>query len=263
VVRTPFEVAAAERRLRASIFKPTDGPLGSFNRRLSIPISIALIRIARLSPHIMSLAVMLLGVYAGWLFARGTYLVGVAAALLSWAASVLDGCDGELARLQYKDSAFGCWVDTVGDYVYYFAVFAGLTVGTVRHTGGSRVALAAGAALGIGVLLTVTLLTLLRWRTTGGRPERLRTQTRAHFDATGSRWARLVGPLSNCATRATMPYGILALALIGQLPVVFVLATIGAQAYWIILAMQYRKLVDPSASFWAGSARLSPESHIR
>jgi phosphatidylglycerophosphate synthase len=242
-VESGDDIADAEAALRASIFKPTDGTLGRFNRRLSIPISVALIRATRLSAHAMSVVVIGLGLYAGWLFSVGSYRSGVAAAIISWAASVLDGCDGELARLQYKESALGCWVDTLGDYVYYLAVFAGLTVGAVRQTG-SPAFWWCGAVLCAGVLLTFLLLILLRWRITGGRPERLRSRTKDHFYGTGKLWARVVAKLSTCATRATMPYGIVAFAIVGLLPVVVVLATIGAQVYWISLAREFRRLVN-------------------
>jgi phosphatidylglycerophosphate synthase len=244
-VMTRAHVADAERRLRASIFKATDGPLARFNRRLSIPISIALIRAARLSANAMSVFVIAMGLYAGWLFSHGTYAAGVIAALVSWAASVLDGCDGELARLQFKESAFGCWVDTLGDYVYYIAVFAGLTVGAARYTG-SALFWWCGAALSIGVLLTLALLILLRWRATGGHPEHLRSRTTAHFAGSGKRWARLAAKLAPCATRATMPYGIVMFAVLGLLPVVVVLATIGANLYWISLAREFRRMVNDS-----------------
>jgi phosphatidylglycerophosphate synthase len=170
---------------------------------------------------------------------------------------VLDGCDGELARLQFKESAFGCWVDTAGDYVYYIAVFAGLTVAAARQTG-SRAFWWCGAALSIGVVLTLGLLILLRWRATGGRPERLRTTTAAHFYGTGKRWARIVARLAPCATRATMPYGLLGFAVLGLLPVVVVLATIGANVYWISLALEFRRLVNDPAG---GDSTRAPASH--
>ena len=53
---------------------------------------------------------------------------------LSLAASILDGCDGEIARLKYQESALGCWIETFGDYSYYIAIFIGLTIGAVRQT---------------------------------------------------------------------------------------------------------------------------------
>jgi len=238
---TPDQLAAAERRLRESIFKPTDGVLGRFNRRMSIPISVALIRWTRFNAHLMTSILIVMGVYAGWLFSLGSYTTGVLAALVSLAASILDGCDGELARLQYKESKFGCWLDTLGDYTYYLAVFTGLTVGVVRQTGWAGYWWI-GAAVLFGSLATFGLLIVLRGRITDGRPERLRAAANEHFHATGT-WARLLKELSTVATRATMPYGILALAVLDLLPVVLVLAAIGAQIYWLSLAFEFRRLV--------------------
>ena len=75
-----------------------------------------------------------LGFYSAWLFSLGHYWTGVFAAVLSLAASILDGCDGEIARLKYQESALGCWIETFGDYSYYIAIFIGLTIGAVRQT---------------------------------------------------------------------------------------------------------------------------------
>jgi hypothetical protein len=44
-----------------------------------------------------------------------------------------------------------------------------------------------------------------------------------------------------------MPYGIMALALAGLLPLVMVLAAIGANVYWISLVLKLRHLLaDPA-----------------
>lgn len=238
------DLARAERQLRTSIFKPTDCQFGRFNRRMSIPISMRLIEWIRFSPHVMSVLLIAIGLAAGWLFSRGSYLTGVLAALLSVAASILDGCDGELARLQYKESRLGCWLDTLGDYIYYFAIFTGLAIGVSRgsHSG---FLWWSGAALLTGMALTFALLILLRWRMTNGRPERLRTTTKAHFYGTGKRWARQAARLSNCATRATMPYGILGFAVAGALPVLIVIGAVGTQMYWISLALELRRMLEP------------------
>jgi phosphatidylglycerophosphate synthase len=236
------ELDAAERSLRASIFKPTDGKLASLNRRLSIPISVMLIRLMRMNANLMSVLIIALGFWSGWLFSRGDYLHGVLAALISWAASVLDGCDGELARLQYTESAFGCWVDTIGDYIYYLAIFAGLTAGTARATGWGGFWWI-GAALAVGMFLTFALLILLRGRITAGHPERLHANAKQHFYSSGSRWKWLVAKLSTCTTRATMPYGIVALAVADLLPVVLVVAAFSAHVYWMCLALELRDLL--------------------
>jgi phosphatidylglycerophosphate synthase len=185
------------------------------------------------------------GLYAGWLFSRGSYVEGVIAALVSWAASVLDGCDGELARLQHMDSAFGCWLDTLCHYGYYLSIFTGLAVGITRQADG-RGLWWIGASLLIGASLTLGLLILLRGRITGGRPERLRTTANAHFENAGKTWTAWAAWLSTCATRATMPYGLLLFAVLDLLPAFVVFAAVGAHAYWIGLALQLRNLLRPS-----------------
>jgi phosphatidylglycerophosphate synthase len=241
-LRSRSDLAAAERRLRQSIIKTTDGYLARLNRRMSIPISVALIRSMRLSAHAMSLFLLVLGVYSGWLFSRGTYVTGVLGAVVAWIASVLDGCDGELARLQFTESPLGCWLDTLGDYSFYIAMFIGLTTGAVRQSGWPGFWWIGGILLA-GTLLTMGLLMLLRGRITSGAPERLRAIAQTHFKRAGKAQARLAW-LSTCATRATMPYGVIAFALLGQLPAVLVLAMVGAQMYWIGLAAELRNLVD-------------------
>jgi phosphatidylglycerophosphate synthase len=246
-VSTREEADEAEARLRASIIKSTDGRLARFNRRLSIPLSVVLIRFTRLSPHAMTIALTLIGLYAAWLFSRSEYVSGVVAALLSWVASVLDGCDGELARLQYKESSFGCWLDTAGDYVYYIAIFAGITISALDDTRWPGLVWI-GGALGLGMLLTFAFLILLRWRITGGRPELLRTRARGHFNNAGTRWTRLAAKLDTCTTRATMPYGIVAFALLDALPALVVLAAVAAQLFWITLATKTSAMLQESGS---------------
>jgi phosphatidylglycerophosphate synthase len=214
---------------------------------MSLPLSLALIRWTRFSPHAMSVFVMALGFLSGWFFSRGSYGMGVLGALLSWGASVLDGCDGELARLQMKESAFGCWLDTLGDYTYYLAIFVGMTIGAARQTGETGYWWIGGLLL-TGTIITLALLVILRHRTTGTQPDLLRTNTKAHFYATGKTWARIVAKLSTCATRATAPYGILVLAILGLVPVVLVLATIGAHVYWVSLAIELRRLLGRAST---------------
>ena len=91
---------------------------------MSLPISIALIR-TPLTANQLSVILVAIGFYAAWLFSIGHYWPACSAAFLSLAASVLDGCDGEIARLKYQESALGCWIETVGDYSYYLAIFVG------------------------------------------------------------------------------------------------------------------------------------------
>ena len=234
----------AEATIRRATYKETDPFLARFNRRMSLPISLWLLR-TPLTANGLSMMLVVAGFYAAWLFSLGTYWTMLAAAAISLAASILDGCDGEIARLKYQESTFGCWLETVGDYSYYIAIFIGITVGTVKYTGIDAFYGIGEAALA-GLLLTLVLLIFLRQRITAGRPEKLQAITKAHFYASGSKWAWLVAKISFCATRSTMPYGIFVFALLGLLPAIVVLAMIGANVYWISLVFKLKGLLAGS-----------------
>jgi FKBP-type peptidyl-prolyl cis-trans isomerase FkpA len=240
-VQRQEDVPAAELAIRRATFKPTDGVLARFNRRISLPISLMLIR-TPITANQISVGIVALGFWAAWLFSRGTYAAGLFGAAVSLAASILDGCDGEVARLKYQESVFGCWLETVGDYSYYFAIFIGITIGAVRSTGNPIFYDLGLAALG-GSLITAFLLLLLRQRMTASQPERFGAAGKAHFIRSGGAWARFLAWLSVCATRAVMPYGILMLAVAGLTPAVIVFAAIGANVYWIALTTRLRTLL--------------------
>jgi phosphatidylglycerophosphate synthase len=238
---SPDDLAAAEQTIRRSTYKDTDATLARFNRRMSLPISIALIR-TPLTANQLSVSLVAMGFYSAWLFSIGDYWTGVLGAFLSLAASVLDGCDGEIARLKYQESALGCWIETVGDYSYYIAIFAGLTLGAVRQTGAEIFYWLGALALG-GLLLTFALLIYLRTRITAGQPEKLHAVAAARFRADGSLWSRVIWRISFTATRSAMPYGIMAFALCNALPGIVVLAAIGANIYWVSLVLKLRHLL--------------------
>ena len=237
----PDDLGAAEQTIRRSSYKDTDATLARFNRRMSLPISVALIR-TPLTANQLSVSLVAIGLYSAWLFSIGNYWTGMLGAFLSLAASVLDGCDGEIARLKYQESALGCWIETAGDYSYYIAIFVGLSVGAVRQTGVEIFYWLGAVALG-GLLLTFALLIYLRTRITAGQPEKLHAVAKARFLADSSLWARVIWRISFTATRSAMPYGIMAFALFNALPGIVVLAAIGTNIYWVSLVLKLRHLL--------------------
>ena len=241
----PPDVEAAEQTIRRASYKPTDNKLARFNRRMSLPISIALIP-TPLTANQLSVALVAVGFYSAWLFSLGQYWAGVLAAFLSLAASVLDGCDGEIARLKYQESALGCWIETFGDYSYYIAIFVGMTIGAVRFTGWPIFYWFGAIAL-LGTLVAFAFLIYLRTRITAGRPERLHSIAKQRFKADPTWWSRIIWRISFVATRSAMPYGIMALSLVGLTPLVVVLAAIGSNTYWISLVLKLRHLLGEGA----------------
>ena len=59
-----------------------------------------------------------------FLFFLGGYITLVIGAILAQVASVIDGCDGEIARLKFQVTEFGGWFDAVLDrYADAFLLF--------------------------------------------------------------------------------------------------------------------------------------------
>ena len=128
------DCVAAERKLDRWLVKSTDGIFARMNRRVSIPISRQLIK-TPITPNMVSLFTLALSLVAGACFAFGGYWNCLIGALLGVLGSILDGCDGEVARLKLQVSDFGCWLDTICDYLYYFVTFAGVIIGVLRGNG--------------------------------------------------------------------------------------------------------------------------------
>jgi len=107
--------------------KPTDGPVSRYlNRPLSVMFSRHLAKLD-ITPNQISLFSFLCSLLAAGLFAMGGYIYLLIGGALAQFASIIDGCDGEVARLKYQKSNFGGWLDAVLDrYADAFLLF-GLT----------------------------------------------------------------------------------------------------------------------------------------
>ncbi len=107
--------------------KSNDGPVARhLNRPLSIRISQVLVQ-HDITPNQISLISFLCSVLAAGLFALGGYFALFVGGVLAQFASIIDGCDGEVARLKYQSSDIGGWFDAVLDrYADAFLLF-GLT----------------------------------------------------------------------------------------------------------------------------------------
>jgi len=132
-VDTPEMRREAERRLGDALRKPTDGPVSRLiNRRISIPLSLFLTR-TRVTPNQISVFNLLLAACGGLLFASTSYPILALGGILLQVGSILDGCDGEVARLKFQQSKNGQWMDTVTDNISYVALLVGLAIGQYRR----------------------------------------------------------------------------------------------------------------------------------
>ena len=104
-----------------------DGPISRFlNRPVSIRCSKILVNF-NFTPNQISIFSFLLSLFAAAFFAMGEYRYLVFGGIMAQLASIIDGCDGEVARLKYLSSNYGGWFDAVLDrYADAFLLF-GLT----------------------------------------------------------------------------------------------------------------------------------------
>lgn len=107
--------------------KTNDGPVSRWiNRPVSIRCSIWLVNY-NITPNQISFFSFLLSLVAAVFFATGDYLYLLVGGILAQFASIIDGSDGEVARLKYLSSEYGGWFDAVLDrYADAFLLF-GLT----------------------------------------------------------------------------------------------------------------------------------------
>jgi phosphatidylglycerophosphate synthase len=123
----------AKRSLLASLRKPIDGFISrNLNRHISIFFS-SLLVYTGLRPNQLTVFIMGMGVAAAIFAALPEYRIFlVLAALLFQGQSIFDGCDGEIARLTYRFSPLGQWLDTIGDDMTNYLFCLGLAIGQAR-----------------------------------------------------------------------------------------------------------------------------------
>ena len=149
-VDTPEALSEAERRLMADQGRKTrDGPVSRhLNRPVSRWLSRRLVRTA-VTPNQISLASWVLSCVAAGLMALGGYPALAAGGALAQLASIIDGCDGEIARLKHSGSDFGGWFDAVLDRYADAFLLLGLTWHAFA-SGGAHLPLVVGFAAIVG-----------------------------------------------------------------------------------------------------------------
>ena len=106
---------------------------GSISRYMNRPISqwiTSKITDYPLTPNQISIAVFFISVFSGLIISIEGYFFLLLGALLAQLSSILDNCDGEIARLKFLESKFGGWLDQVLDRYSDLFILMGLTFHT-------------------------------------------------------------------------------------------------------------------------------------
>jgi 1L-myo-inositol 1-phosphate cytidylyltransferase / CDP-L-myo-inositol myo-inositolphosphotransferase len=151
-VDTPEDLRGAARRLRASLPREGDGPVARLlNRRISVPLS-WLVAGFRPNPDLLSAVAFAVGLVAAVLLGLGH---GVAGGLLAQACSILDGVDGEVARLTLRAGPRGTLLDGVLDRLGDAALCAGLGLWALAGGAGEIVVVLLVVAATAGAMLSM------------------------------------------------------------------------------------------------------------
>jgi len=97
----------------------------NINSKLSLPTSRLLVK-TPLTPNMISVLINVIGMMCGVFYAIGHPVWG---ALFMQAATILDRCDGEVARVKLMETQRGQWVDTISDQVTVLSFMLGVPIG--------------------------------------------------------------------------------------------------------------------------------------
>jgi len=116
--------------------KPQDGFISRFlNRPISRRITRVLLRFP-IQPNACTLAIFILPVIASVFLVRGDYISILIGAAIFQAFSILDGCDGEIARAKNLESKFGDRLDNFCDFLASLLYVVALGLGLHHHNEG-------------------------------------------------------------------------------------------------------------------------------
>jgi phosphatidylglycerophosphate synthase len=206
--------AAVERGLFNGLESASDGCVDRYlNRKLSAWFSRWFVRMP-LTPNHVTLIAWAIGLLAALSFAHGSWVSGVLGALLLQWSSVIDCCDGEVARLKFLESTSGYYLDITCDNIVHVAVFVGIAWSGYQELGQTHVLLLGGLAA-FGTLMG--FITVLATR--HGRARQASATLDRLIDALANRDFSLI--LVLCALTGTLQWFLWALA-------------IGVNLFWLI-----------------------------
>jgi phosphatidylglycerophosphate synthase len=207
-------IRRAERRLFDSLRRPADGYLARLDRALSIALSRLLIR-TPITPNLITGVGAVVGLAGAALLGVGASSLAVLGAIFLWVSCILDGCDGEVARLKLLSSPFGARFDVATDNVVHVATFAAIIL--YLHRSHPDLALAGPAiALFAGLILSMWSMS---WVTSRRSPER-HIGRRRIYERVASR---------------DYVYIVVALTAVDRLQWFVWAAAIGANVFWLSL----------------------------
>jgi len=240
-VASQRDCAEAEKGLFQGLTKPTESFLTrTINRKISRAITRRLLD-SKVTPNQISVASILLGVFSALLFLGEQRIAHVLGGMLLVFSSILDGCDGELARLRFQESRWGSWLDFLGDNVVHVSIFLCLGFGLYLRGEGNvyRVLACLAAAANLGAASAVFIRVFLKSRDgviTFATPVRVEEMDRTQG------WLRRRVEFVDKLSNRDFFYLILFCAAIGQLWFFMWVGSVGVVFYFLNLVYLYHRM---------------------
>jgi phosphatidylglycerophosphate synthase len=226
VVVTSMDVHVAERRLLRSLVKDTDGFMA---RHVERPISLQIVRrlaATAITPNQITMVSVAIGLFGAPFFLSALWPWQTVGALLFLAHSILDGCDGELARLRFQESRWGGVLDFWGDNVVHIVTFACMATGWSLSAAASWPLLLGAAA----VLGNLGSAAFVYWQLM-----RVKDDSGPLFTSVSTAPDRRLARVLDAASRRDFIYLVLILALLGKSNWFLLLASLGAPIFFFLL----------------------------
>ena len=184
------------------------------NRKLSPWFSRRFVRMP-VTPNQVTFMACAIGLLAAFCLAHGSWISGVLGALLLQWSTVIDCCDGEVARLKFLESTSGYYLDITCDNIVHVGVFFGIAWSGYQLMGQPHVLFLGGMAA-FGTLMGFIMMLVTR-------------QGRARQASAALN--RLIDGL------ATRDFSLLLVigALTGTLPWLLWAIAIGVNLFWLIV----------------------------
>jgi phosphatidylglycerophosphate synthase len=232
LIRSRGDIRNAERLLVRTSGKPTDGIYSTINRKLCRPIVRAL-TYTGVTPNCVTLSGLVVAVISALTYARGTYSAYICGALLFFVSGLIDEMDGMLARLTFRESAFGTWFEGFVDNATYLFLFSGITAGLYRQYG--KTELIWGIALIAGCALSVLVVAIQRKALTSpGRPHEYAGRMNRLMETDSSVISRVARQIHIFIKKGVSVHYVLIFTVLGGLTLFLRIAAVSANLTWIV-----------------------------
>jgi phosphatidylglycerophosphate synthase len=216
-------VASAETQLLRSLGREGDSMLVRvLDRRLSQALTKRLMR-TPVTPNQITLVSAAVGLSGAFFLAQPSLVLQLLGSLLFLLSTIIDGCDGEIARLTFQESEFGAKLDVIMDNVVHLFLFPSIALGLYRREYDTLYFVLGGLSLG-GILVSMAVYLPYLWR-----------RQKVH-----SSLARLHEHLASRDFAYLLPV----LALVDKLQWFLWATTIGTYLFaaaWVVLAVRERR----------------------